>query len=145
MITQHIHKICFCSNLYCFPSGISIAEQVGNALIQNESCDAKNHHRKKRLWYRCFPMNFAKFLRTPFFVEQLWWLILDLITRACRIGTMVLMQCSYSSLLANVLLNIPILVELIYILTAFYHQTISLVLDTHSVIDAFEYTQIGLN
>ena len=21
---------------------------------------------KKRLWYRCFPMNFAKFLRTPF-------------------------------------------------------------------------------
>ena len=90
-------------------------------------------------------MNFAKFLRTPFFVEQLWWLILDLITSACRIGTMVLMQCSYSSLLANVLLNIPILVELIYILTAFYHQTISLVLDTHSVIDAFEYTQIGLN
>ena len=22
---------------------------------------------KKRLWYRCFPVNFAKFLRTPFF------------------------------------------------------------------------------
>ena len=22
---------------------------------------------KKRLWYTCFPMNFAKFLRTPFF------------------------------------------------------------------------------
>ena len=21
---------------------------------------------KKRLWHRCFPMNFAKFLRTPF-------------------------------------------------------------------------------
>ena len=30
---------------------------------------------KKRLWYRCFPVNFAKFLRTPFFTEHLWWLL----------------------------------------------------------------------
>ena len=29
---------------------------------------------KKRLWHRCFPMNFAKFLRTPFVTEHLWWL-----------------------------------------------------------------------
>ena len=25
---------------------------------------------KKRLWHRCFPVNFAKFLKTPFFTEQ---------------------------------------------------------------------------
>ena len=31
---------------------------------------------KKRLWYRCFPVNFAKFLRTPFSIEHLWWLLL---------------------------------------------------------------------
>ena len=31
---------------------------------------------KKRLWYRCFPVNFAKFLRTPFYIEHLWWLLL---------------------------------------------------------------------
>ena len=31
---------------------------------------------KKRLWYRCFPVNFAKLLRTPFFIEHLWWLLL---------------------------------------------------------------------
>ena len=30
---------------------------------------------KKRLWHRCFPMNFAKFLRTPFFTEHLRWLL----------------------------------------------------------------------
>ena len=24
---------------------------------------------KKRLWHRCFPVNIAKFLRTPFFTE----------------------------------------------------------------------------
>ena len=32
---------------------------------------------KKRLWHRCFPMNFAKFLRTPFLIERLWWLLLN--------------------------------------------------------------------
>ena len=31
---------------------------------------------KKRLWDRFFPVNFAKFLRTPFLVEHLWWLLL---------------------------------------------------------------------
>ena len=33
----------------------------------------------KRLWHRCFPMNFAKFLRTPFLTEHLRWLLLTLI------------------------------------------------------------------
>ena len=31
---------------------------------------------KKVLWHRCFPVNFAKFLRTPFIIEHLWWLLL---------------------------------------------------------------------
>ena len=31
---------------------------------------------KKRLWHRCFPVNFAKFLRTPFFTGHLRWLLL---------------------------------------------------------------------
>ena len=34
---------------------------------------------KKRLWHRCFPVNFAKFLRTPFLTEHLWWLLLSLL------------------------------------------------------------------
>ena len=33
--------------------------------------------------------------------------------------------------------------EFIHILTAFYHLTISLVLFTHSFIDASEYAQVG--
>ena len=32
---------------------------------------------KKRLWYRCFPVNFVKFLRTTFYIEHLWWLLLN--------------------------------------------------------------------
>ena len=34
---------------------------------------------KKRLWHRCFLVNFAKFLRTPFFIEHVWWLLLNLL------------------------------------------------------------------
>ena len=33
---------------------------------------------KKRLWRRCFPVNFVKFLRTPFHIEHLWWLLLKI-------------------------------------------------------------------
>ena len=28
--------------------------------------------KKRRLWHRCFPVNFAKFLRTLFLTEHLW-------------------------------------------------------------------------
>ena len=31
---------------------------------------------KKKLRHRCFPLNTAKFLRTTFFTEHLWWLFL---------------------------------------------------------------------
>ena len=31
---------------------------------------------KKKLWHRCFPVNFAKFSRTIFLLEHLWWLLL---------------------------------------------------------------------
>ena len=31
---------------------------------------------KKKLQHRCFPMKFAKFLRTAFFIEHFWWLFL---------------------------------------------------------------------
>ena len=34
--------------------------------------------KKRSLWHRCFPMNFAKFLRTPFFAEHLRWLLLNM-------------------------------------------------------------------
>ena len=29
---------------------------------------------RKSLWHGCFLVNFVKFLRTPFFLENLWWL-----------------------------------------------------------------------
>ena len=35
---------------------------------------------KNRPWHRHFPVYFAKFLRTPFFIEHLWWLFLLIIS-----------------------------------------------------------------
>ena len=32
---------------------------------------------QKSLWHRYFPVNFVKFLRTPIFIEHLWWLLLN--------------------------------------------------------------------
>ena len=33
---------------------------------------------KKRLWHRCFPVSFAKFLRTPFLQNTSGWLLLQM-------------------------------------------------------------------
>ena len=52
------------------------------------------------LWRRCFPVNFAKFLRAPFLTEHLWWLLLEtnvfwyilwiMLTLVCRENCIVL-------------------------------------------------------
>ena len=41
--------------------------------LQAEACNSI----KKRDWYRFFPVNFGKFLRTAFFIEHLRWLLLS--------------------------------------------------------------------
>ena len=46
------------------------------SLNSQENTCARTTLLKKSLWYRCFPVNCAKFLRTPFFTEHLWWLLL---------------------------------------------------------------------
>ena len=39
-------------------------------------CQGLFSNKVSGLWYRCFPVNFAKFLRTPFLKEHLRWLLL---------------------------------------------------------------------
>ena len=46
---------------------------------------------KKRLWHRRFPVNFAKFLRTPFLTEHLRWLLLQIAMTISSAG------CYYNS------------------------------------------------
>ena len=47
---------------------------------------------KKRLWHRCFSVNFVKFLRTPFYIEHLWWLLLKIKNTILAIGKSIFLQ-----------------------------------------------------
>ena len=61
---------------------------------------------KKRLWRMCFPVNFAKFLRTPFLADYLLWLLLQPATLLkkrfpqkcffCEFGGTLLVDCFLS-------------------------------------------------
>ena len=48
------------------------------SLFYNEVAGLAATLLEKRFWHRCFPVNFLKFLRTPFLTEHLWWLLLYL-------------------------------------------------------------------
>ena len=56
---------------------------TGKHLYQSLYCNKVATLLKWRLWYRCFPVNFVKFLRTSFPTEHLWWLLLNQL--ACKI------------------------------------------------------------
>ena len=49
-----------------------VLKSLFNKLSGFQACNSI----KERLWRRCVPVNFAKFLRTPFFKEHLRWLFL---------------------------------------------------------------------
>ena len=62
---------------------------------------------KKKLWHRCFSVNFVKFLRTSFFIEHLWWLLLSLTILG---KSSILDFCEGSEYVsADCLANIPLL------------------------------------
>ena len=53
---------------------------------------------KKRLWHRSFPVNFAKLSRTPFFIEQLWCLLLLKLTAVNYHGPKYVFESCYEIL-----------------------------------------------
>ena len=55
---------------------LTIQSRTSRPEVFCEKGGACNFKIKKRLWHRCFPVNFAKFLRTPFLIEHLRWLLL---------------------------------------------------------------------
>ena len=64
---------------------------------------------KKRLWCRCFPVNFVKFLRAPFFIEHLWWLLRNNYYFLCQVFYL----CFSKALTLTVLVR-PITVGKVY-------------------------------
>ena len=66
-------KIDFLKNIAKFQSKIPVLES-----LSNRAASLKAWNFIKRLQHRCFPVKFAKFLRTAFFTEHLRWLLLKL-------------------------------------------------------------------
>ena len=54
-------------------AGKHLCQSLFNKVLGLQSCDFV----KKRLQHRCFPVNIMEFLRTSFFIEHLWWLLLN--------------------------------------------------------------------
>ena len=54
----------------CFPVLESLFKKVAGLKARKSI--------KRRLQHRCFPVNIAKFLKTAFSIEHLWWLLLEL-------------------------------------------------------------------
>ena len=54
----------------------ALKEFTGKHLCQSLFFNKVATSLKKRLWYRCFHVNFKKYLRTTNFIENLWWLLL---------------------------------------------------------------------
>ena len=44
---------------------------------------------KKKLWHRCFPVNFVTFLRTPFCIEHLRWVAASTVTSYFHLGSLI--------------------------------------------------------
>ena len=55
---------------------VSLFDNVASLKLHVEACNFI----KKILQHRFLPLNITKFLRTPIFIEHLWWLLLTLFT-----------------------------------------------------------------
>ena len=69
----------FCLWFYHVKPRFRVSASITSSNSGKEYCDFRSSRPtllKKRLWGRCFPVNFVKFLRTFFLQEHLWWLLL---------------------------------------------------------------------
>ena len=94
---------------------------------------------KKRLWHRCFPVNFVKFLRTPFLTEHLRWLLLKKQISAKRFHQQYhfcfhLESCYQETLIVKYLSHSTFILS-----TMYYHYLLSTVYYFQSVNTQYEY------
>ena len=67
----------FCKNVFLEISQKFTSKRLCQSLFFNKVAGLRPATvLKKKLWHRCFPVNFTKFLRVPFLTERLWWVLL---------------------------------------------------------------------
>ena len=84
-ISRNSRPEVFCKNDVLRNSEKVTGKHLCQSLFFNKVADLRSTTLlKKRLWHRCFPVNFVKFLRIPFLTEHLQWLLL--VFRVCHRG-----------------------------------------------------------
>ena len=86
---QNILQIQLCKDKICFLRNLSFgAVSLGDLLWTTIQTRNKSSHPslKKRLCHRCFPVNFEKFLRTPFLQNTLRRLLLSIFCTVVHLG-----------------------------------------------------------
>ena len=75
---------------------------------------------KKRLWHSCFPLNFVKFLRTPFLTKHFWWLLLQCFFKVPNMVVFsILYPCYYTVLFLR---TFPIFFSNLPVLSSTFYQ-----------------------
>ena len=76
VILRSSHRMCSVKNAFLkvrkYHTNIPVLESVFNKVAGLRACNFIT----KKLQQRCFPVKFAKFVRTPFLTEHLRWLLL---------------------------------------------------------------------
>ena len=121
LIQQYLAKCSFRFNSYCVQSNCHQSCSMKKGVLRNSTkftgkllffnkvgglrkCVLRNFLRpttlfKKRLWYRYFPVNFAKFLRTPFLQNTSGRLLLNVAFPFCSISVLffiLTLRCLYA-------------------------------------------------
>ena len=104
---------------------------------------------KKRLWHRCFPVNFEKFVRTPFLSEHLGGLLLlQMLLRCCLIDTSIWRHVLYFVPMSRTRLFMSDLCDVLFILICILimiNRIISWMRDTCSFAYFKEYALLFLD
>ena len=71
----------FCKNVVLKNFTKFTRKHVFQSLFFNKVADLRRATLlKKKLWHRCFPVNFVKFLRRSILIEHCWWLLLEILS-----------------------------------------------------------------
>ena len=64
-------------DVLCKKGILNFSKLTGKHLLQSIFFSKVEHPSKKRVWHRCFTVNFCKVFKNNFFIEQLRWLDLN--------------------------------------------------------------------
>ena len=76
-LSRSSHSEAFCKKFVLKNFAKFTGKQLCHSLFLKKVVGLRPATLLKKLWHRCIPVNFVKFLSSPIFTEHLWWLLLS--------------------------------------------------------------------